>query len=166
MKGTVVSALITAFTLTIAQPAVAQDVGTSIVGTWKIMSQVRKEIVSGATANIFGQKPIGHLMYTKGGHVLWFFVSDNRKAPASANLTDAERVELFRTLAAGSGTYKVEGKKIIARHDASWHQLWTGTDIANDAEISGNTLTLTTAPFKSPQDGKDVVVVTTWERIE
>jgi hypothetical protein len=30
----------------------------------------------------------------------------------------------------------------------------------------GKTLTLTTEPFKSPFDGKEIVVVTTWERVE
>ena len=166
MKDMLLSAVVVALTLTIAQPVQAQDLRTQIVGTWKITSQVRKEIASGATANIFGEKPIGHIIYTKGGHVLFFIVSDNRTAPTAANPTDAERVALFRSLAGASGTYKVEGNKIIAHYDSSWHQLWTGADIVTDAEISGKTLTLTNAPFKSPQDGKDVVVVTTWERIE
>ena len=165
MKETLIAALLMMLTLTVTQSAAAQDVASAIVGTWKITSQVRKEIASGATANIFGEKPSGHLVYTKGGYVLFFFVSDNRKAP-SATPTDAERVALFRSLAGGSGTYRVEGKKVTARYESSWHQLWTGADIGADAEISGKTLTLTTAPFKSPQDGKDVVVVTTWERVE
>lgn len=165
MDKTFLSALIGALSMMAAQPALAQDVAASIVGTWKITSQVRKEVESGATANIFGT-PAGHAVFTKGGHVVWFFVNGDRKAPASANLTDAERVHLFRTLAAGGGTYKVEGKKVIFHYDTSWHQLWTGTDVTTDAEISGKTLTLTNAPFKSPQDGKEVVVVTTWDRLE
>jgi hypothetical protein len=51
-------------------------------------------------------------------------------------------------------------------HETSWHQLLTGTDEASEAEIGGKTLTVTTAPFKSPRDNKMVTVVTTWERIE
>ena len=166
MKRILLAAMIGAFTLTVAYPLAAQDLGTSIVGTWKITSQVRREIASGTTVKIFGEKPAGYFVVTKGGRVIWFFVSDDRKAPASANLTDAERASLFRSLAGGSGTYKIEGKKMTVRYDTSWHQLWTGTDVVTDAEVSGTTLTLTTAPFKSPQDGKDVTVVTTWERVE
>ena len=66
----------------------------------------------------------------------------------------------------GSGTYKVEGNKIVTHYDTSWHQIWTGRDISSQTEIKGKTLTLTTDPFKSPFDGKEVVSVTTWERVE
>ena len=67
----------------------------------------------------------------------------------------------------GSGTYKVvDGKKVIFGYETSWHQLLTGTAEASEAEISGKTLTVSTAPFTSPRDNKTVTVVTTWERIE
>ena len=166
MKTAWISSVLIVLTLATFRPASAQDLGTQIVGTWKLTSQVRKEIDSGATANVFGEKPIGHIVYTKGGHTVWFLVADKRQRPASPNLTDAERSALFRSLAGATGTYKVEGSKVFQRYESSWHELWTGVEFVSDAAISGKTLTLTTPPFKSPQDGKDVVVVTTWERVE
>jgi hypothetical protein len=79
--------------------ALAQDdLATSIVGTWSMVSHTHKELASGVTASAYGQKPVGYFMYTRGGHVLWFFVADNRRAPASGDITDAERVELFKTM--------------------------------------------------------------------
>jgi hypothetical protein len=51
-------------------------------------------------------------------------------------------------------------------YDTSWHQLWTGRDISVQAEIEGKTLTFTSDPFKASIDGKEIVVVTTWERVE
>ena len=147
--------------------ALAQDdLATSIVGTWRMVSHMHKEVASGATASAYGQKPVGYFVYTRGGHVLWFFVADNRRAPASANITDAERVELFKTMAAGGGSYKIEGKRLVVRYDVSWHQLWTGKEQSADAEIDGKVLKLMTAPFKRSSDGRDVVVVSTWERVE
>jgi lipocalin-like protein len=133
---------------------------------WKLRSQVRKEVATGATLNSYGEKPTGHLIITRGGHSAFIVVGTDRKAPASPNLTDAERIELFKTMAFGSGTYKVEGNKFATHYDTSWHQLWTGRDISSQAEINGNTLTNTSEPFKSSIDGKEVVVVTTWERLE
>ena len=114
----------------------------------------------------YGEKPIGHLIVTRGGHSTFVIVGTDRKAPASPNLTDAERIELFKTLAFGSGTYKVEGNKVVTHYDTSWHQLWTGRDISVQAEIEGKTLTFTSDPFKASIDGKEIVVVTTWERVE
>ena len=166
MRKIFLSVLGLALILVGVSPAVAQDLASSIVGTWKITSYVRKELESGATVNQYGQKPTGHIVYTRGGHFVYLWVSDTRTAPASGVLTDADRVNLHRTMVAGSGTYKVDGKKIIFSYETSWHQLLTGTELAEEAEINGKTLTVSTAPFKSARDNKMVTVVTTWERIE
>ena len=152
--------------LTFALPTAAQELATSIVGTWRLTGHMHKEVASGATSNSYGQKPVGFMTITPGGHAHYFFVADNRKAPATANFTDAERVELFKTMSAGGGTYKVEGRKLTVRYDASWHQMWTGKELSTEVEVSGKTLTMRTAPFKRAADGKDVTVVSTWERVE
>ena len=166
MKRILIAAAAAAFTLTLAQPVPAQDLASSIVGVWKLSSQMRKEVASGKTMNTFGERPAGHLIYTKGGYFTFTIVADGRKSPATPNVTDAERIDLFKSSSFGSGSYKVDGNKVVARYDTSWHQLWTGKDIAAQAEVKDKTLTLTTAPFKSPMDGVEVVVVTTWERAE
>jgi hypothetical protein len=166
MKRTLMSAVALAFLLTLPRPAPAQDLASQLVGVWNLSSQVRKEVATGATSNSFGEKPTGHLVLTRGGHSTFTVVGTDRKAPASPNLTDAERIELFKTMSFGSGTYKVEGNKTVTHYDTSWHQLWTGRDLSVQAEINGKTLTLTTEPFKAAADGKEVVVVTTWERLE
>ena len=103
---------------------------------------------------------------TPGGHSAFTIVGTDRKAPASPNLTDAERIELFKTMSFGSGSYKIEGNKIVTHYDTSWHQLWTGRDISSQSEITDKTLTVTTDPFKSAVDGKEILVVTTWERVD
>jgi hypothetical protein len=64
-----------------------------------------------------------------------------------------------------TGTYKVEGGKIIVRADASWNQSWTGVDRAQAAEVVGNRLTIT-ATIKSSRDGREIVTANVWERVE
>jgi len=166
MKRTLISVIALAFLLTLPPHAPAQDLASQVVGVWKLSSQLRKEVATGATLNSYGEKPIGNLIATRGGHSTFVIVGTDRKAPASPNLTDAERIELFKTLAFGSGTYKIEGNKISTHYDTSWHQLWTGRDLSSQVEIKGNTLTFTSEPFKASIDGKEIVVVTTWERVE
>jgi hypothetical protein len=166
MKRILLAAVGLASILTLAQPTVAQDLASSIVGTWKITGQMGKEVVSGKTDKNFGEQPVGHYIYTRGGNFVFFFVADNRKAPAGPNLTDAERIALFKTFDGGGGTYKVEGSKLVYRYDTSWHQAWTGTERTTQVDIAGKKLTLTTAPFKGSLTGLDVVVITTWERVE
>ncbi|HWL20256.1 MAG TPA: lipocalin-like domain-containing protein [Bradyrhizobium sp.] len=166
MKRTLTSAVALAFLLTLPRPAPAQDLASQLVGVWNLNSQLRKEVATGATLSTFGEKPTGHIIFTRGGLITFIIVGTDRKAPASPNLTDAERIELFKTMSFGSGTYKVEGNKTVTRYDTSWHQLWTGRDISAQAEIKGKTLTLTTEPFKAAVDGKEVVVTTIWDRVE
>jgi len=91
---------------------------------------------------------------------------DNRKAPAGAAATDAERAGLFNTMAAATGTYKVEGNMLAITYTGSWNQSWTATTQKRQIEIVGNKLTLMSAPFKSAQTGQDTVFVVSYERVE
>jgi Lipocalin-like domain len=166
MMRTPMSAIALAFLLTLPQSTAAQDLASEIVGVWKTTSVVTKEVASGKTVHPLGERLNGYYMYSKGGHFMFIFVGADRKAPATANPTDAERIELQKTGAYGSGTYKVEGNKITSRFDTSWHQVWTGTERSATLEISGQKLTITTAPFKSSFTGLDVVSTTTVERVE
>ena len=72
---------------------------------------------------------------------------------------------MFNTIAAASGTYKVEGNSIIVTYEASWNQTWTGITQKRQFEIEGNKLTVTSAPTKN-LGGQDIVFVVTYERVE
>lgn len=165
MKRILISAIGLAFVLTWAQPAPTQDLASQLVGVWKFTSQSTKELATGKINYPYGEKPTGHIVYTKGGHVAFVLAGDNRKAPAGATATDAERIALFNTIAAGSGTYKVEGNTIIVTYAASWNQTWTGITQKRQFEIVGNKLTATSAPTKN-LSGQDIVFVVTYERAE
>jgi hypothetical protein len=165
MKRILISAIGLAFVLTWAQPAPTQDLASQLVGVWKFTSQSTKEVATGKINHPYGEKPTGHIVYTKGGHVAFVLAGDNRKAPAGATATDAERIALFNTIAAGSGTYKVEGNTLIVTYAASWNQTWTGITQKRQFEIVGNKLTVTSDPTKN-LSGQDIVFVVTYERAE
>jgi hypothetical protein len=152
--------------LTMAQPATAEDAPSSIVGFWKMASLTSKVVETGETRLPFGEHPGGYTAFSRNGNFVHLVVKDNRKAPAGADLTDTERADLFKTMAAFSGTYKVEGNKIIFHYEASWVQFRTGTDEARTFDTSGKKLIITSAPIKSGIDGKQVVNTWTLERIE
>jgi hypothetical protein len=52
------------------------------------------------------------------------------------------------------------------QYEVSYIPSWTGTRRTFQAQVAGNKLTMTAEPFKSRRDGKDIVVVTTWEHVE
>lgn len=143
----------------------AQDLASSIVGVWKLTSHIVKEKGTGAIAKPFGEKPTGHWIFTHRGHFAWTLVGDNRKNPATPAVTDAEQIQLFKTLSFGSGTYKVEGDRVASRYETSWIETWTGTERKGQVQISGKTLMIMSATFKDFA-GKDAVAISTWERAE
>jgi hypothetical protein len=168
MKNAVIFASISMLLAGLGQPAGAQDVSSQIVGVWKMTSFVRKESASGKLVKFYGEHPAGIVIYTKGGHFVSFTAGQDRKAPAKAEPTDAERVELFKSMNGFGGTYKiVEGNKLITHLDTSWIQTWTGTDRPpTTIEIKDKQMTTTSSPFKSTIDGQEIIVTTTYERIE
>src|SRR5436190_9872797 len=166
MMRTLMSAVALALLVTWAQPSSAQDLASQLVGVWKYTGLTTTEVASGKINKPFGDKPNGYYVYTKGGRLLFSIVGGDRAKPAGAAVSDAEAVPLFRTLASGSGTYKVEGSVITSTYDSSWNQLWTGTSQKRKIEIVGNKLTLTSATLRSDATGLEIVIQTTFERVE
>jgi hypothetical protein len=165
MKRTLISATGIALLLTLATPAAAQDLASQVVGVWKFTGVSQKEVATGKITHPFGKKPTGYNIWTKGGHLAWVLVADNRKGPAGTSVTDAERINLFNTMAAATGTYKVEGNAVLTTYETSSGQTLTGTTQKRQIEIEGNKLTITWAPSKNAA-GQEVIYVSTFERVE
>jgi Lipocalin-like domain len=134
-------------------PANATD--NPIVGTWRFQSFVREVIATGERQNEFGERPSGYITYQPDGRMFAVLVGDNRPKPAGAIPTDEEKIKLFGTLIAYSGTYLLDGDKITHKIDVSWNQSWTGADQVRFYKLEGDTLTITTAINRSPRDGRE-----------
>ena len=135
-----------------------------LVGTWQLVSWTEEETESKAVHKNFGDHPKGLLTFTADGHMMIMFVDPSRKAPASPRATDAEAAQLYRTMVAYAGTYKVEGNKVIQHPEVSWNQSFTGTEQTRMFEIKGDRLQWVTTPFVSPFLGKQMVATLVWER--
>lgn len=156
-----------ALALMLISPVVAsaQDLASQVVGAWKRTGVVHKNQATGETTKPEGENPSGMFILSRGSHFVWIFIADGRKAPAGQPPTDAERVYLSKTSGAGGGTYKVNGDKVTLAYTDSTNQVFTGTERAQTAQVSGKVMTWTSAPFKNAE-GKDVVAIFTYERLE
>lgn len=143
--------------LLIASPSLGEQ---SLVGTYKIISHV--VLVDGTPTEPLGKAPHGYLVITPT-RVIIFYTGDNRKFGTSV----ADKAALLDTLAGWSGTYRIEGKKLIVRVDAHWAESWKGKDQIRNWELSGNRLTWTGDPSPWPRDpSKTAVVKQVSEKIE
>lgn len=138
-----------------------------IYGTWRLVSSTQTIVATGETTDTYGKAPRGFINYGRDGRMIGLIVKDERpKAADLAKMTDQERADLFKTMAAYGGTYTFNGTTITHYVDISWNQIWTGTDQVRNIKFDGRKLILSTNPQPRPQDGKVAISILTWEKLE
>jgi hypothetical protein len=143
--------------LLIGSPSVGQQ---SLVGTYKIISH--EVLVNGTAIQPVGKAPRGYLVLTPT-RLLSFYTADNRKFGTS----ETDKAALLDTMVGYSGTYRVEGDRIIIAVDVSWTEIFTGKNQVRHWTLSGNRLTLRGDPTPFPRDpSKTSIVRMVWEKIE
>jgi len=90
-------------------------------------------------------------------------ITDEGRKPAA---TDQDRVDLFKSLVAYTGLYRVEGDKWITKVDVSANPAWVGTEQTRSFKIDGNRLQESTAlmPFAAKPEKGMVRYVITYEK--
>ena len=106
-----------------------------VVGVWRLVSWVEVETESKSIHSVFGDNPTGAITYTPDGRMSVFIIDPKRKSPSGPKATDAEAVELYRTIIAYSGSYSIEGNKVTHKIEVSWNQAWTGTNQQRFVEV-------------------------------
>ena len=145
-------------------PTIALAEENPVLGTWKLKSFVREITATGEKINQMGEHPSGYIGYSADGRMYAIATSANRIKPRDAIAADEERVKLHKTMFAYAGTYTLEGDKVTHRVDVSWNENFTGTDLVRFYKLEGNTLTITTAPYKDLSDGREGQAVLVFEK--
>ncbi len=136
-----------------------------VLGTWKLRSYVREVIATGRRHDQFGAKPDGYLGYSPDGRMYAIFTRRDRITPRDVVPTEEEGVQLLGSMVAYAGTYTLGDKQVIHHIDISWNQGWTGTDQVRFFELDGETLTITTAPYRSYLDGREGRSILVWDKV-
>ena len=94
--------------------------------------------------------------------------ADRPKRRDVSSINDNDRIELFKTVIAYSGTYTFDGKKATHNVDISWNETWTGTAQIRNLKLEGTRVTITTDPLRSGVDpkGEMGVFVLVWEKVK
>ena len=154
------------FSLLCLNVTAAQALGSEeILGTWKFVSSTRKVLETNEEFNTYGPHPTGWINYGRDGRVMALIVNDDRPKPESIEkMTDADRIKLFKTVLAYSGTYSFDGKSVAHKIDTSWNEVWTGTTQIREVERQGDRLIYRTRPAPFSGDGRMSVVTLIWEK--
>ena len=146
-----------------ALPSLASADETELHGTYRLVSTTQRIVDTGQVETFTNEN--GFINYGREGRMFVLIVRGNRpKAETIEKMTDQQRADLFRSMAAYTGTYRFDGKSVQHHIDASWNELWTGTTQVRYVKREGDKLILTTPPIARPQDGKKAVTTLVWEK--
>jgi hypothetical protein len=158
-------ALIAIALFSVAAPNLSAAQNDKLVGTYRLVSTSMKIVETGQVETFPNER--GFITFGNDGRMSVIIVRGDRPKPESvAKLTDPQRLELFRTLTAYSGTYKFDGKTLENQVDIAWNEVWAGTKQVRTVTIDGDRVSLTTPAQPRPQDGKTSVNTLVWERVK
>jgi hypothetical protein len=146
-------------------PVASLPADNRLLGTWKLQSLVSEAIATGRRSNPFGDHPDGYLSYSPDGRMYSIVVMESRPNPPDADPTDEEKLRQESIIVYG-GTYTANGEAVFDNVDISWNQSWTGTRQVRFYKLDGDTLTLTTAPARSPITGQETKFVAVYKKLQ
>jgi len=165
-EGDIMKTAILASALLLAIPLAAPAAERDLYGTWKLVSQSQKLADTGEIRQGRGKTPNGYVSFTPDGRVMGIILSDKRPKPESAaKVTDQQRIELFNTMNAYAGTYKLEGNKLTYFFDATHNEIPARAAV-RQIKIEGRRITMVNEPGPATSDGKMVVTTTVWEKVQ
>jgi len=153
--------------LLLAIPLAAPAAESDLYGTWKLVSLNRKIADSGEMTQPRGKSPTGYVTFSQDGRLMGFILSEKRPKPESrAKLTDQQRLDLFKSMNAYGGTYKLDGNKLTYRYDITHDELGGDRASMREVKFEGRKLTMVNAPAPGVADGRMGVTTTVWEKVQ
>jgi hypothetical protein len=121
----------------------------ALVGTWRLVSSQATVWDDGDedTEVFHTVQPKGYLIVTPWGRMMTVSVAcdgDRTKKPTSG----VDLSELWKTMMAYTGKYRVEGGAIVTTVDVAWNEAWTGTVQKRYYKLEGDKLTIDTEPLR------------------
>lgn len=151
--------------LLLAVPLAALAAEKDLHGTWKMVSQSQKVLDTGEVRAGRGQTPRGYITFGTDGRMMGVIVNEKRPKPESvAKMTDQQRIELFNTMNAYAGTYKLQGNKLTYSFDLTHNEVPARASV-REIKIEGRRLTMVNEPAPATADGKMVQTTTVWEKL-
>jgi lipocalin-like protein len=138
------------------------DASSKLVGTWQLVSVKFEPADTGEAVDMYGPDPLGYLILTAEGRMMVIQTSRNRQPPRN----DADLAELFKSLIAYTGRYRVEGNDhFVTTVDVAWHPAWLGTEQARAFVLEGGVLSIVTVGMSHPNfPGRSGRAVLRWKR--
>ena len=135
----------------------------ALPGTYRLVSEQRTIVDTGEVISTTSSQ--GYITYGADGRVIVLIVRQPRPRPEGAEkITDAQRIDLFRTMTAYAGTYTFDGTTVEHNIEISMNEVWSGTKQIRTVKRDGDRLVYATPPFPFHSDGKMSINTLVWEK--
>ena len=152
--------------LLLSIPLSAPAAESDLYGTWKLVSQSQKLVDTGEVRAGRGKAPKGYVTFGPDGRMMGVILNEKRPKPESvAKMTDQQRIELFNTMNAFAGTYKLEVNRLTYRFELTHNEVPARASV-REIKIEGRKLTMVNEPAPATADGKMVQTTTVWEKVQ
>jgi hypothetical protein len=111
-----------------------------LLGTWKLNSFEVELQASGQRLKPWGENPNGYFILAPDQRMIALLTAGERPVGAA----DCDLANLFRSMVAYTGRYRIEGDRLITKVDASWNEAWNGTEQERFYQFENDRLVLTT----------------------
>lgn len=140
----------------------------SIVGTWRLVSLVSRDDVTGLETHTWGENPLGFISYSPGGRMSAVLAKSDRPiaSETAGRATQEEQAMLFRNSFSYAGRYTLTADGVIHHVEVAADPTWIGKDQRRFARIEGNRLVISSPPIKNVTSPNPVVFSLVWERVE
>ncbi|MBL8532866.1 MAG: lipocalin-like domain-containing protein [Betaproteobacteria bacterium] len=141
---------------------------TTIVGTWRLVSMLSRDTVTGAESHTWGEGPLGFITYTAGGRMSAILTKADRpiSADSAGKAPVEEQAMLFRNSFAYAGRYSLTSDGVIHHVEVAADPTWMGKDQRRFARVEGTKLIISSPPIKSVTSPNPIEFSLVWERVE
>jgi hypothetical protein len=137
----------------------------ALVGTWRLVS-FHLRTLDGQLTYPYGPDAVGYSMFSESGYMSVALMPAQRRKFAVGDLMGGsaeEKVAAAETFIGYSGTYEIQGDKLVGHPDVSFFPNWVGVDQVRIWELDGSRLTLSPPPLLIR--GRQQTAQLVWERV-
>jgi hypothetical protein len=133
----------------------------NLVGVWRLRAGYFVAQDTGDRHDIFGAEPFGRVVFEPDGRMIVLITPAVRTPSESAS----EMAAMFKSTAAYTGRWSIDGEKFTTEVDGAWDPSWVGTEQVRYYTFDGHTLSLRTMPIEHPAfPGQKVIGYLDWQR--
>jgi hypothetical protein len=141
--------------------AAGEDPADRLVGSWRVVSLKMSYVSDNTEQDVLGANPIVRIVYSADRHFAVFISRRDRKPPHN----DADAAALLHGMVAFTGTFRIEGDRVIYTVDGAWNESYPKEQV-RILRVDGDTLT-STSPEQQPSTffpGKSFIGITVFVR--